>query len=147
MRLTRPLAALISAVAAVTLLATPAAAEHHGNIKESCSGTLLSSAPIKAGTKRLGHVEIWYSSANGGTNCVETHNELGYAAYTEAYLWVSDPGGARTAWDRGTYSSYAGASYIVNADGHCAKAKGVITYNGRGYAALLPGDGGYSWCG
>lgn len=142
MRLSKSFAAVAAVAASVTLLATSGAsaatAAHTGNIKSSCSGTKLWSESIYAGSKVIGHTELWYDNINGGQDCAMTFNALGYTAPTGVYLYV----GTQEASDQGNYSTYAGASYINSANGRCTRAHGVITYNGTGYSV----DSGTGWC-
>jgi hypothetical protein len=73
MKLRRPLAVVVATVAALGLFASPAHAETYGPIKSSCSGTKLASWDLVSGSTIFGRTELWYSSANGGQNCVVTY--------------------------------------------------------------------------
>jgi hypothetical protein len=133
MRFRRPVAVVISALAAVTLLATPASAESFGPIKSSCSGTKVATWQLTDGGTSLGRTELWYSSVSGGQNCVVTYNYLAGSVPTGVSLWVDDnnnrvlDSGDRNSYDFGTYASYAGASYRNDTNGHCVKVKGEIS--------------------
>lgn len=134
MRFRRPLTVVVGAVAAVTLLATPAAAASHGPIKSQCTGTRQESYPLNDGGRQIGRVELWYSSVNGGQNCVMTYNSLAGSVHTEAEIFIDDDGDGdwdRNSWDRGNYSTYAGASYRDNTNGKCVWVYGQVS--GGGY--------------
>jgi hypothetical protein len=136
MRFSRPAAVLISALAAVTLLATPASAESFGPIKSACSGTRVATWQLTDGGTSLGRTELWYSSVSGGQNCVITYNYLSGSVPTGVSLWVDDnnnrvlDSGDRNSYDFGTYASYAGASYRNDTNGHCVMVKGEIAGQG-----------------
>ncbi|WP_369373684.1 hypothetical protein AB1046_06900 [Promicromonospora sp. Populi] len=137
MRFSRPIAVVIGALAALTLLATPASAESFGPIKSSCSGTLRATWQLTDGGVSLGRTELWYSSVSGGQNCVITYNYLTGSVPTGVSLWVDDnnnrvlDSGDRNSYDYDTYASYAGASYRNSTDGHCVMVKGEVS--GQGY--------------
>lgn len=128
MRLTRPIAALLAAVCSTVLLASPASAAE--GISSSCSGTVVAQDTLwLPGGNQVGRVELWYSSANGGTNCVITHSYLG--SRTDgigAYLWIQD--GRNIADASSSYDSYAGGAWISNASGLCVKYKGEVVLDG-----------------
>lgn len=134
MRLARPLATVLATVAALGLFASPAQAASYGPIKSSCSGTKLATFNLTSGMTIFGKTELWYSSANGGTNCVITHNLSGPGAWVEVHLQLDD---GRAAGDSGYYGSYAGASYLTNADGHCVKVTGYVAPELGGYSRVI----------
>lgn len=141
MKLSRPLAVVVATVAALGLFAAPAQADSYGPIKSSCSGTRLASWDLVSGSTIFGRTELWYSSANGGQNCVITYtNSPG--AWTEVHLLVDDndnrraDAGDRGAGDSGYYDSYAGASYRNSTDGHCVKVTGYVAPSSGGYARI-----------
>ncbi|WP_129788958.1 hypothetical protein [Promicromonospora panici] len=141
MKLRRPLAVVVATVAALGLFAAPAYADSYGPIKSSCSGTRLASWDLVSGMTIFGRTELWYSSANGGQNCVVTYtNSPG--AWTEVHLLVDDNDNRtvdstdRGAGDSGYYNSYAGASYLNNTDGHCVKVIGSVAPRSGGSAGI-----------
>ena len=86
-------------------------------------------------------VQVYYSSANGGTNCaVLLDNEAG-----DHYMRVTIGGRPEVpvdwASDYGTFSSYAGAVGIRSTNGRCVHVTGTIRDNGRDYDFQA-----YSWC-
>lgn len=132
MRFSRTVATVLGAVAAVGLFASPASADTGGPIKSSCSGTKLASWDLSDGGTDLGHTELWYSSVNGGQNCVITYNALPGDVPTAVTLIVDDNRNRRLdstdreAYDIGVYGSYAGASYLNNTDGKCVMVTGEV---------------------
>jgi hypothetical protein len=132
MRFSRSVAVVLGAVAAVGLFASPASADTVGPIKSSCSGTKLATWNLSDGGVALGRTELWYSSVNGGQNCVITYNTLPGEVPTSVTLTVDDnrnrevDSSDRKAWDVDVYSSYAGASYLNNTDGKCVRVTGEV---------------------
>ncbi len=125
---------VLAAVAISLCVTAPATASQHGPIKSSCSGTKLKTRVLKddRGT-RVGRVELWYSAANGGTNCVITYNGTSGKRNMEAFLKVDDDGDRasadeddRFAWDRDPYESYAGAVYWPRTNGKCVQWGGYV---------------------
>jgi hypothetical protein len=132
MRFSRSVAVVLGAVAAVGLFASPASADTVGPIKSSCYGTKLATWNLSDGGVALGRTELWYSSVNGGQNCVITYNTLPGEVPTSVTLTVDDnrnrevDSSDRKAWDVDVYSSYAGASYLNNTDGKCVRVTGEV---------------------
>ena len=140
MRLTRTVAAVMAAICSTVLFAAPASAAE--GISSSCSGTVVAQAGLwLPGGNQAGRVELWYSSANGGTNCVITHSYLGTkTAGIGAYLWLDD--GRSNSDASASYDSYAGGAWISNASGVCVKYKGeVVSSSG----AIASGGRTGSW--
>lgn len=78
---------------------------------------------------------IYYSSANGGTNCViarKSGSWYGSPTWLNLRIWRADsaPSGSwpYAAYDRGRYSYYAGAAYIQNTNGRCIDVS--VAYGG-----------------
>jgi hypothetical protein len=143
-RLTRPVAAVMAAICTTVLFAAPASAAE--GISPSCSGAIVAQAPVKLpnGTQ-VGRVELWYSSANGGTNCVITRSSLGSSTGgIGAYLWLQD---GRSIYDASaSYNSYAGGAWISNAAGICVKYKGEVV-NASGAVGTGGRTGSWGNCG
>lgn len=122
--------------------AAPAAAgtiSKVGSVRDAgCYGSRLEVEPIMKGNVRLGQVELWYSRANGGTNCVLTRNGTGSPA-TMAELWVDRDGNKRLtrgdgySKDYGTYPNYAGGAYQTRTDRKCVWFYGSIKVGGVEY--------------
>lgn len=117
-----------------------ASAESRGPLKSSCSGSKLATKVIRnTDGRRIGRSELWYSSINGGQNCVITYNEVPGRANTYAYLIIDDNRNRRhdstdrVSYDIGDYQYYAGASYRNRTNGKCVKWGGWIrSYQGFG---------------
>jgi hypothetical protein len=143
-RIARPVAAVMAAICSTLLFASPAVAAE--GISSSCSGTVVSQAGLwLPGGNQVGRVELWYSSANGGTNCVITRSYLGSkTAGIGAYLWLDD---GRSIYDASSsYDSYAGGAWISNASGVCVKYKGEVV-NASGSIASGGRTGTWGNCG
>ncbi|MDH6189176.1 hypothetical protein EES44_24550 [Streptomyces sp. ADI96-15] len=101
------------ALAASLLMPTPAAADPMAPPTGACPGT-------RVGTYRLStssHIEIYYSPANGGTNCVTTVSEKTSRRYL--HVWATVVGTDKINSDEGLYRSYAGPITFTGAAGHC----------------------------
>ena len=136
--------ALASAISLTMLVAgAPATAQEGGGrkgpIADNCWGTKQETRILRDHTtnRRIGRVELWFSPADKGTNCVITYNEVPGTARTYAYLIVDDnrnrdntgitEKGDRVSYDDGQYEYYAGASYRRNTNGKCVKFGGTVT--------------------
>jgi hypothetical protein len=109
-----------------------------GPIADHCSGTKLQTRVLRdnVSNRRIGRVELWYSPAEKGTNCVITYNEVPGKAWTYAWLIIDDnknrdntgrtEKGDRVSYDQGQYEYYAGASFRRNTNGKCVKWGGTV---------------------
>lgn len=125
----RALMSVLATISAVALFASPAAAASSGPLKSSCSGSLVRTWNLSDDGVALGRVELWYSTASGGTNCVLTYNTVSGSPFTSIHLFVDDNNDGyvdRVAYDQGNYSSYAGASYLTGTDGNCVQVSGTV---------------------
>ncbi|MFI8769237.1 hypothetical protein ACIGN6_30625 [Streptomyces sp. NPDC053792] len=137
MRIRTALSATFAMLAA-TLFITPSAYAAEAGTEGAtgaygCSGSLIDTRNVWDGTKTLGKLYIYYSSANGGTNCavvVDTYfgsSVLKYMAVDISRCATS----ACTSTDRTQEQSdyfyqYAGPVTITGTDGHCITAGGYI---------------------
>lgn len=134
--------AITTGLAAASVILTAPAADaatihKHGYVRDSgCAGHILESKKlIGDSTRILGRVELWYSSRNGGENCVITRSYVG-RAHMVAELDVDKDGNKR--WssgdvyssDDGVYNSYAGGAYRTGTNGHCVRYQGLIWISG-----------------
>jgi hypothetical protein len=110
--------------------------EKHGYVRDSgCYGRIIDSKSIVGDFRTLGRVELWYSSRNGGENCVITRSSVGRAEMLAA-LDLDMYGNKR--WsspdvyssDYGIYDRYAGGAYRSHADGRCVRFHGIIWWGG-----------------
>lgn len=98
-----------------------------GKPPSSCSGSLVSGFPkTKTMGSRTLKLSVYYSSANGGTNCAiarKSGSWAGKPTYLSVTIWRSDVSGESSwpyaAYDFGNYKSYAGAAYITHTNGKC----------------------------
>lgn len=123
-------ALITAAVTAGTLVAIAPSASAAG-----CSGTRISTMPLKAGTKTAGQAELWYSSSNGGTNCVIVYDQLSGSHDMAAYIDRGSAGG----WDKtdvGTYTYYAGPVSLTNMSGTCVSWGGDMIVGNTYYSAF-----------
>lgn len=108
----------------LTALSVPATGASADTI-DQCYGTRIEKKDLTNpdGTKK-GYVELWYSSRDGGTNCVMTYNDTpGCNLVTNAYLTVE--GRARQS-DEGMFCIYAGGVRAKNTNGKCVQFSGYV---------------------
>lgn len=123
--------------------ATAATYEKHGHVRDSgCAGRVIDGKDITGDTgRKLGRVELYYSSRNGGENCVITRSSVGRAEMA-AVLDVDKDGNKRwssgdvTSSDYGKYDSYAGGAYRTGTDRHCVRFQGLIWKSGDSGSAI-----------
>jgi hypothetical protein len=116
-------AGLVSGLAAVQSPAASAAT--------SCGGSRIDSMVLKAGSASAGRAELWYSGANGGTNCVIVYDNLAGSHVIGAYIDRGNSGG----WDKsdvGNFQYYAGPISLKNMARTCVSWGGNL-YVGRTY--------------
>lgn len=108
-----------------------------------CPGTMLKEWSLKSsGGFKQGYVQLWYSSANGGTNCVMTFDNI--AGSHSMLAWLRAPGG-RQDRDEDVYTTYAGGlgnpgAYLTNMDGKCVDWGGQVSVNSVPYTRTREDD-------
>ena len=116
---TRIASGIVAAVSALALIAATApaaeaggATKGNGTLPSRCSGS-------KVGEKKKGkfHLEVYYSSANGGTNCAIFYNNTGQQQLLN--LKISSLDGRNLAEDNDFYYKYAGPVAIRGTKGKC----------------------------
>ncbi|WP_030269543.1 hypothetical protein [Streptomyces sp. NRRL B-24484] len=122
-------------VGGITLAPQASAASTYG-----CSGNLVDSYDLKTdngtGTK-YGELYLYYSSANGGTNCaaaVDTHFGSGVTKYQSVFIWRCVAGtkaGEFCDYDKsdsndGTFAWYAGPAKITGTANRCIMVYGRV---------------------
>ncbi|WP_405759498.1 hypothetical protein OG234_13445 [Streptomyces sp. NBC_01420] len=103
----------VIALAASLLVPTPAAADSLGAPTGGCPG-------MRVGTYRLSgssHIEVYYSPARGGTNCLKTVSEKSSRRYLQ--VWGTVLGTGKVNSDEGLFRSYAGPVVFTGTNGHC----------------------------
>ncbi len=150
-RLARRLVLVCLMAGALAGLAAPGAPAAAG----TCSGSLIQRNAIKAGTKTIGELAIYYNRATG-VNCART-NALGPAYGVAKYMdvgmtrclsnvagrYCGDASlGAVTVFDGGIYSIYAGP-VSFNGRGRCIYAAGTVGFKGKSYSTHTPINGSH----
>lgn len=104
-----------AALAAAFILPTiPASAAHAVTV---CPGYRLEWKNLRnAAGQAMGHVELWYSPANGGTNCVVTYDDVSGSNNMKAEVQLM---GGSVRRDAGYYGGYAGPVTVTGADRKC----------------------------
>ena len=99
-----------------------------------CTGSKLESKPLTGpGGKTRGHVELWYSSADGGTNCVITYDDASGSRLMSATLVVQD---RNTASDTKTYEHYAGGAAVTQTNGKCVQWGGYVFFGKKQFGYI-----------
>lgn len=113
-----------AALAATGLVAAAPAA--HADLVSQCYGNQVAGSPwvIKKNGAAIGRVEVWYSSLDGGTNCVMTRNYQPGRQWTMARLKIAD-GRART--DEDNFKLYAGGVRFKHTNHKCIKWAGMVS--------------------
>jgi len=128
------------------LIALPGTASASHITAGSCSGSLVATYNITHNGSTVGVMDLYYSSASGGTNCLKTRgagSSYGYSDDKEAILIFSDgdtdPNDfdatalvchTKPNCDSGDYLYYAGPVKLTNTDGRCVDIMGVTADGG-----------------
>ncbi|MGI5377110.1 hypothetical protein ACQEV2_23270 [Streptomyces sp. CA-251387] len=97
-----------------------AAADAYG-----CPGSQIDTYNIKdENGSTWGSIYLYYSSANGGTNCVinMTKKYAGQRHYMDVKLWHSSDDDK----DEGYFYEYAGPALVTNSNGKCITLSGWV---------------------
>jgi hypothetical protein len=134
------IAMAVLTLAGSLLQAMPANATHIAG----CYGTRQEHVPLKSGTTVIGYVDLYYSSANNGTNCVKTTSAGPSAGVTKFMLakiyrctgragsLCSDAGGFdQRDEDKGQFQSFAGPVSVTGTSGRCVSFVGLVTWAGQ----------------
>lgn len=130
-RATRVLSALLVAVSCVMVTGGTASASNNvpGNPGSSCAGSLVHKPFTKNTSKGSVKIYVYYSSANGGTNCIIARKSgawTGKKTFMNLSIWRDDTRALGeypyTAYDSGAYTSYAGSISIPHTNGRCISA-------------------------
>jgi hypothetical protein len=145
-RLSRTVVAtIVLAVIGALLPALPASATHIAG----CYGTRQEHLPVKYGSTVVGYVDLYYSSANNGTNCVKTTSagpSVGVAKFMIAKVYrctggagslCSDNTGGfdQRDEDKGRFQSFAGPVSVTGTSGRCVSFVGLVAWAGQELAA------------
>lgn len=94
----------------------------------NCPGGMVSGFPKQVQNsvgERLGRVELFYSSANGGTNCTKFYDQLSGSYNMSAQLRLE--GISHWGVDAGTFSTYAGGVLVTGTAGKCVWVKATLS--------------------
>lgn len=103
----------VIALAATLLIPTPAAADPLAAPTGGCPGARVGTYRLSASS----HIEVYYSTANGGTNCLKTVSEKTSPRYLQ--VWGTVLGTSQANSDEGLYQSYAGPLIFTGTNGRC----------------------------
>ena len=128
---------LAGALAVSTMVAVaPNALAWDIGVSRTCYGTLIDSSPLYSGSKKAGRAELYYSTANGGTNCTLVKDLVSGAHYMQAFLAVK--GAPDYADDYGKFDQYAGGAFMSPTNGKCVRWGGNLTIGGTLYEYSSP---------
>lgn len=104
-----------------------------------CAGSRVGKYQLYAGGEvadkfRHGQIEVWYSSAKGGTNCVLVYDNVSGKHKMTVSAGIS---GRSYATDSGTYNSYAGPIKITHSDGKCISLYAEVMVKGTSYRRAM----------
>lgn len=124
----------LSVAGALALIATAVPAAHaaggttgNGTLPGYCAGNYVGGR-----TNGPFRLDVFYSSANGGTNCAILYNNAGVRVPME--VKISSTNFVNSAWDQGNYISYAGRVAINGTAGKCIHLWGGASYRGTYYS-------------
>ena len=139
------LSMVVLAAAGLFAQVAPASATHI----PGCYGTRIEHVPLKYDTTVVGYVDLYYSSSNGGTNCVKTISagpSAGVSKFMLAKVYRCTGGAGSTCVDgfggfdqrdedKGNFASYAGPVSVTNTSARCVSFVGLVTWGGRQISA------------
>ncbi|WP_462417065.1 hypothetical protein [Kytococcus sp. Marseille-QA3725] len=106
-----------------------------GYVSSGCSGSWIDGGSV--GSHPTARWNLYYSSANGGTNCLVVHDNTAGSHYMEAS--VHPAGDYHTgAKDTGIFSTYAGGVNVTGMGGRCVGMHASIIDNWKTYTADIP---------
>ncbi|MFJ2949078.1 hypothetical protein ACIO8H_15835 [Streptomyces sp. NPDC087226] len=103
--------------------APSASAATSGAAEYGCPGSLVGTYNTPASGEVWGQLRVYYSSANGGTNCAVllAKKYYGSSHYMEVGINISGRSGKL---DSGAYQYYAGPVTVTGTNGHCIDVGG-----------------------
>lgn len=140
----------VAGLAAVGVFASTTAAYAGGGTggngfrASACPGSVIGTYALTSGfaTHPNARVKVYYSSANGGTNCAVLFDNEAGSHFMRVTIASNPERPANSASDYGTFASYAGAVGIRGTDGDCVWITGTIADNGRDDEFAR-----WGWCG
>ncbi len=141
-RVTGALALSVGLVGSATPLPAQAASDSWGNgylrLSSTCTGLGFGSPRINKKLNSGVYLKVYYGSRDGGTNCANLINTSGTKQKLDVYISFpsADGGGA---WDRGSYSSYAGSVLLRGTKNSCIDVVGSVNGKEFNYVNVLCG--------
>ena len=144
-KMSRVVLAAVVLVASFVVGVAPASATHIAG----CYGSRIEHVPLKYDTTVVGYVDLYYSSSNGGTNCVKTISagpSSGVSKFMLAKIYRCTGGAGSTCVDnfggfdqrdedKGNFASYAGPVSVTSTSSRCVSFVGLVTWRGRQISA------------
>ncbi|GAA2946214.1 MULTISPECIES: hypothetical protein [Streptomyces] len=103
----------VIALTAALLAPTSAAAHSVAPPTGACPGQRVGTYTLTSSA----HIEVYFSPAHGGTNCVKTVSEKTSTRYL--HVWATVLGASKINSDEGLYRSYAGPVTFTGTAGRC----------------------------
>ncbi len=122
--------AVIAGVVAAGIVVAPAAqATVAAKPVAVCPGTELHKDGLPKPLKnqlgeQAGTLRLWYSNANGGTNCAKVTSDGAPARSISVSIWTS---GGTPVTDSGPYHEYAGGVVLTGTAGKCVYLSGNLS--------------------
>ncbi|WP_326944149.1 MULTISPECIES: hypothetical protein [unclassified Amycolatopsis] len=141
----RKFAVVAGVVVAATLVAVPGA---EAAPVTTCPGTELHKEGLPKPLKnqlgeQAGTLRLWYSSANGGTNCAKVYDDAS-GSHSMSVSIRTDT--SATVTDSGTFSTFAGGVVVTGTNGHCIYVSGSLSL-GTGQVNQFRASAGPVACG
>ncbi|EFL40079.1 hypothetical protein ACFTZ8_35545 [Streptomyces fungicidicus] len=90
-----------------------------GASEYGCPGSLIDTYNTPASGEVWGQLRLYYSSANGGTNCAVLLAKKYYGKSHYMEVGINITGSSNNKLDYGAYSYYAGPVTVTSTNGHC----------------------------
>jgi len=124
---------MLCAAASLTAVAPSAEAA------SPCPGSRVGKYQLYAGGEvadrfRHGHIEVWYSSARGGTNCVLVYDDAAGSHKMTVRAGISGKGSAS---DSGRFTTYAGPIKFSKTNGKCISLYAEVINGGTSYRRAM----------
>ncbi|AZP19360.1 hypothetical protein ACIGMX_12850 [Streptomyces aquilus] len=110
----------LSMATAPGAFAAPEAAAEYG-----CPGTLIDTYNTPATGEVWAQLRLYYSSANGGTNCAVLLAKKYYGTTHYMEVGINISGSSNNKLDYGAYKYYAGPVSVTSTNGHCIDLSGA----------------------
>ncbi|WP_328449503.1 MULTISPECIES: hypothetical protein [unclassified Amycolatopsis] len=141
--------AVVAGVVAAGIVVAPAAhATTAAKPVPVCPGTELHKEGLPKPLKnqlgeQAGTLRLWYSSANGGTNCAKVTSDGNNPRSMSVSIRTET---SATVTDSGPYSTYAGGVVLTGTNGHCIYLSGNLSL-GNGTVNQFRASAGPVACG